>query len=58
MKDVRKLVSQKKYKDAIALCGKFKDKALPYVVHTGLSRSGSQEKLDFRTVKMQLVKSN
>jgi len=51
MKDVRNLVSQKKYKDAIALCGKVKDKALPYVIHAGLSRTATQDNADFRTVQ-------
>ncbi len=51
MKDVRKLVVEKKYKDAIFLCNKVNDKALPYVVHAGLVRTVGQGTVDFRTVQ-------
>lgn len=51
MGDIRRLVSEKKYKDALAVCSKVSDKALPYVVYAGLSRTASQENVDFRTVQ-------
>lgn len=51
MADVRRLVAAKKYKDALALCNKVQDKALPYVVRAGLSRTQNQENVDFRTVQ-------
>lgn len=50
MADIRKLVREKKYKDALSLCSKVNDKALPYVVHAGLS-STTKDNVDFRTVQ-------
>jgi len=50
MLDIRKLVVAKKYKDALALCSKVNDKALPYVVHAGLSIT-TKDNVDFRTVQ-------
>ncbi|HDL19398.1 MAG TPA: MotA/TolQ/ExbB proton channel family protein [Bacteroidetes bacterium] len=51
MVDIRKLVVARKYKDALALCNKVQDKALPYVVRAALSRTQSQGNVDFRTVQ-------
>jgi len=51
MADIRRLVAAGKYKDALELCSKMKDKALPYVVYSGLSKVVEQPNVDFRTVQ-------
>jgi biopolymer transport protein ExbB len=50
MGDIRKLVKEKKYKEALSICSKVNDKALPYVIHAGLS-STNLDNVDFRTVQ-------
>jgi len=52
MKDIRRLVTKKQYKEAVQVCEKFNDKALPYVVGTGLRvLDNEDEEVDFRTVQ-------
>ncbi len=51
MTDVRHLVSAGNYKDALTLCSKYKEKALPYVIHAGLSRAIDEENVDFRSLQ-------
>lgn len=51
MSDIRQLLVSGKFKDAMGLAASAKDKALPYVVHTCLSRIGSKGQVDFRTAQ-------
>ncbi len=52
MADIRRLVSKGQYKQAVKMCEKMKDKALPYVVATGLRvLDTDKEEVDFRTVQ-------
>ncbi|HDZ12306.1 MAG TPA: MotA/TolQ/ExbB proton channel family protein [Bacteroidetes bacterium] len=51
MKDIRQMVSKGQYKEAVQVCEKLKDKALPYVIGTGLRVLDSEGEVDFRTVQ-------
>ena len=51
MGDIRALLTAGKFKDALGLAASAKDKALPYVVHTCLSRIGQKGSVDFRTAQ-------
>lgn len=51
MGDIRGLLTAGKFKDALGLAASAKSKALPYVVHTCLSRLGQKGSVDFRTAQ-------
>ncbi len=51
MADIRRLVAAGKYREALELCSRVRDKALPYVVYAGLSRVVNQPNADFRTIQ-------
>jgi biopolymer transport protein ExbB/TolQ len=51
MSDIRKLVAAGKYKEALEVCSRVKDKALPYVVYAGLSKVVEKPDVDFRTIQ-------
>lgn len=51
MAEIRKLVKAGEYKKAIALCNAAKNKALPQVILTGLTKVAESEKVDFRSIQ-------
>jgi biopolymer transport protein ExbB len=51
---VRKLVSTKDYKRAIALCQSMRDKALPQIILSGLQKAVKMEKPDTQSIQMAI----
>lgn len=51
MAQIRKWVAAKDYKRAIALCSRFKDKALPQIVLSGLLKASKMEVPSFRSIQ-------
>ena len=51
MSQIRKWVAAKDYQKAIALCSKFKGKALPQIVLSGLIKASKMETPNFRAIQ-------
>jgi biopolymer transport protein ExbB len=48
---IRKLVSSKDYKKALALCQSMRDKALPQIILSGLQKASKMDKPDTRSIQ-------